>query len=242
MRRTSAISWRAIALRSMSTAPAGRIVASRREARSAESCRGAPPGCRSRSRRCSRLTARRRSAVSSSRRSESSRSTALWSSGATRERSLRCWATRATLRASMPSVLRPWPRCEHAGAGGQRRRDVDDGLAGGDELLGQQSSETAGAFDRPDALRPVSRPRSQAWRASTRRRATRSSPSVAPVSVERDGGVRALVGIDADRDHWRCSSRPTTRTDTAAGNLSSSTAVTPLSSHANGGRRPRGTL
>ena len=47
---------------------------------------------------------------------------------------------------------------EHASAGGQRRRDVDDSLAGAEQLLGQQSPETAGALDRPDALRPVSRP------------------------------------------------------------------------------------
>ena len=43
---------------------------------------------------------------------------------------------------------------KHTGARGQRRRNVNDGLAGCDELLGQQSSKTAGAFDRPDALRP----------------------------------------------------------------------------------------
>src|SRR4051812_4224650 len=55
MRRRSVTSWRAIALRSTSTAPIGLMVASRREARSAESSRGAPPGCSSRSRRWSRF-------------------------------------------------------------------------------------------------------------------------------------------------------------------------------------------
>ena len=50
---------------------------------------------------------------------------------------------------------------EHAGAGGQRRGNVDDGLAGCDELLGQQPSKASGALDRPDALRPSRGPRSE---------------------------------------------------------------------------------
>ena len=80
------------------------VLASRRAARSAESWRGAPPGRRSRRIRCRRLIARRRSPVSSSRRSESSRSTARWSSAATAIKSVRCCATTATLRVALSAV------------------------------------------------------------------------------------------------------------------------------------------
>ena len=136
MRRTSASSWRAIVLRSMSTTPAGLIVASRRDARSAESCRGAPPGCRSRSRRCSRLTARRRSAVSSSRRSESSRRTALWSSGGDPREVVAVLGDEGDAASVDAVALASVAALEHAGAGGQRRRDVDDGLAGARRAAG----------------------------------------------------------------------------------------------------------
>ncbi len=58
-------------------------------------------------------------------------------------------------------ALAPVPALEHASPGRQSRRNVKDGLADGDELLGQQPPEAAGALDGPDALRPVSCPCSQ---------------------------------------------------------------------------------
>ena len=220
MRRTSAISWRAIALRSMSTAPAGRIVASSREARSAESCRGAPPGRRSRSRRCSRLTARRRSEVSSSRRSESSRNTAQWSSGATRERSSRCWATTATLRASMPSLLRPWPRWSTR---------VRAASAEGTSTTVSPEATSCWASSRPRPLAPsIAQTRCGQHAAHAASRAsvalsasTRSSPSMAPVSSSATAVCELLWG-SMPMVITGAPQRPTTRTDTAAGNLSSS--------------------
>ena len=67
---------------------------------------GTPPGCSSASSTCSRLRIRVRSATRSSRRSDSSRKTTVWSSRAT-ERSCRWWrAAAATEQASARSVLR----------------------------------------------------------------------------------------------------------------------------------------
>nr|WP_204296755.1 hypothetical protein [Actinoplanes capillaceus] len=43
---------------------------------------------------------------------------------------------------------------EHPGAGGQFRRDVKDGLAVGDQALGDVPADTVAARDRPD---PVTR-------------------------------------------------------------------------------------
>ena len=192
--------------------------------------------------RCSRLTVRRRSPVSSSRRSESSRNTAVWSSARDREQVAAVLGDEATLRASMPSVLRPWPRREHAGAGGQRGRDVDDGLAGGDELLGEQPSRGRRRPRSPRRAAASRRPRSQAGRASTcrrrraARRAWRRSASSATAVCEALCGSMPIVTTGCAPSSCRDGR------DTAAGNLSSSTAITPLSSHANGGRRPRGTL
>ena len=195
----------------MSTAPAGRIVASSRAARSAESCRGAPPGRRSRSRRCSRLIGAAAlggqlvAAIG-----EQPQHGAVVVGRDAREVVAVLGDERDAARVDAVG-LAAVAALEHAGAGGQRRGDVDDGLAGGDELLGQQPSQAAGALDRPDALRPSRGPRSQ----PRQRRAVGRHAQLAERGagrVERDRGVRALVGIDADGDHWRCSSRPTTRT------------------------------
>ncbi|GAA4978812.1 hypothetical protein GCM10025331_87010 [Actinoplanes utahensis] len=41
---------------------------------------------------------------------------------------------------------------EHAGAGGQLRRHVEDGLAVGDQALGDVPADAAAAFNRPDAV------------------------------------------------------------------------------------------
>jgi len=101
-------------------------------------------------------------------------------------------------------ALAPVPALQHPDLGGQRRRDIDHGLAGSDQLLGQQAPEPAGAFDRPDTLRPAARPGEQAAEC----RAVRGQPQLAErfaAAVERGRGVRALVRVDADGDHGRCS-------------------------------------
>jgi hypothetical protein len=43
---------------------------------------------------------------------------------------------------------------QHSRAGRQRRRDIDDALPGGDELLSEQPSQAGGALDRPHPLGP----------------------------------------------------------------------------------------
>src|SRR5215212_4247696 len=58
-------------------------------------------------------------------------------------------------------ALAPMAALEHAGAGGQRRWNIDDALAGGDEPLGQQPAEASGAFNRPASLRPARGPCAQ---------------------------------------------------------------------------------
>src|SRR5829696_1319415 len=58
-------------------------------------------------------------------------------------------------------ALAPMAALEHAGAGGQRRWNIDDALAGGDEPLGQQPTEASGAFNRPASLRPARGPCAQ---------------------------------------------------------------------------------
>jgi hypothetical protein len=50
---------------------------------------------------------------------------------------------------------------EHADSGGEFGGHVDDVLAAGDQLLGEQPAEPVGAFDGPSAVRPLSGPRSQ---------------------------------------------------------------------------------
>ena len=47
---------------------------------------------------------------------------------------------------------------EKPGPCGQRRRDIDNGLTGGDESLCEQPTEPVGTLDRPNALRPSTRP------------------------------------------------------------------------------------
>jgi hypothetical protein len=77
---------------------------------------------------------------------------------------------------------------QHAGARGQRRGHVEHGLAGGDELLGEQAPETAGAFDGPHPLRPAGRPAAQACEHRTVGADAQLAERDA-AGVERDGGV-----------------------------------------------------
>ena len=83
----------------------------------------------------------------------------------------------ATERASLGSFLLMSPMASSRTRAASLAVHVDDPLAGGDELLGQQVAESTSAFDRPGALRercgplPLSR---STWLAADR---TRSSPN-----------------------------------------------------------------
>jgi hypothetical protein len=77
-----------------------------------------------------------------------------------------------------------WPT---AAPGGQLCWHVDDPLAAGDELIGQQIAEPAGAFDRPHppAERPAhpEQPRNRVSAEFTRRAPNRCSPSSSAIAV-----------------------------------------------------------
>src|SRR5579871_3998454 len=114
--------------------------------------------------------------------------------------------------------------------GGQRRRDIDDSLAGADELLGEQVAEAAGRLDRPHPL-PIGRsPLAQLLELAARR------PDAYPVELLLAGingysSVRRLVGVDAD--HYGHFAPPLLGGWPAAGTPDFGRSVLgPLSSHA----------
>ena len=201
IRRRSATSARAIALRSRSTTAPGRMWPRSSEARAADSSVGAPPGRRSRSRRWSRLTTRRRSPVSSSRRSDRSRSTALWSSGAD--------AAQVGLALGHPSPR--WRhRCRRSCARGPERAGEPGQPASRARRAPSPRVATSCCARRwPRPVAPSTAQIRSGQRSAQRRSRSRvawfarhrSSPWTRPPRIERDGGVRRLVGIDADRDH-----------------------------------------
>jgi hypothetical protein len=81
--------------------------------------------------------------------------------------------------------------------GTQLRLDIQHPLAHGDQLLGQQMPQPAGAFDRPGPLRPGRRPRQQALRLAGRG----VDPQLAEPLLrraDRHHGVRSLVRVHAD--------------------------------------------
>ena len=89
----------------------------------------------------------------------------------------------------------PHPRREGRG-------HIDDVLAGGDELLGQQLAQAAGAFDAPAALGPLRRPAQQLLRCragcSQSDRGRLDGPG-----TDRGRGVGSLVRVDTDdHSHW----------------------------------------
>jgi hypothetical protein len=89
---------------------------------------------------------------------------------------------------------------EQAGPGRQRRRHVQDRLPVRDELLRQEMAETAGALHGPDPFGPALGPAQK----PLEHRLGRDHADLteqATVLVERDGGMRRLVGIDPDGDH-----------------------------------------
>ena len=64
--------------------------------------------------------------------------------------------------------------------GRQLRLNVQDPLAGGDELLGQQPAQPGGALDRPGPLRPRRRPRHQLLRLTQPMRGPAARPAAPP--------------------------------------------------------------
>ena len=179
MRRMSAISWRAIALRSMSTSPAGLIVANSRVARSG----GELAGCAARVQLAQQsvqpvdgaaaLGGQLVAAIG-----EQPQHGAVVIGADAGEVVAVLGDDRDAARVDAVA-LASVAAVQHADLGGQRRRDVDHGLAGGDELLGQQAPEPAGTLDRPDALRPARRPGEQPGECRAVRE-QRSSPSDSP--------------------------------------------------------------
>jgi hypothetical protein len=92
----------------------------------------------------------------------------------------------------------PYPRAELG-------LHVQDALAGGDQLLGQQVPHAAGALDRPGPLRPGGRPREQALGLGR----AGAHPDLAQHRlrlVDHHRRVRALMRIDAD--HHSCHGLP----------------------------------
>ena len=73
----------------------------------------------------------------------------------------------------VPGLQQPHP-------GRQLRLHVQDPLAGGDELLGQQPAQPGSALDRPGPLRPRRRPRHQLLRPAQPRRGPGSRPAAPP--------------------------------------------------------------
>ena len=85
-------------------------------------------------------------------------------------------------------------RVEGAHSRREGRGHVCDVLAGGDELLGQQIAQPAGALDHPPALRPPLGPSQQLLG----HRAGCSHPDrggFGQISTDRGRGVRGLVGV-----------------------------------------------
>jgi len=98
--------------------------------------------------------------------------------------------------------LPPVAPVELAGPGGERGRDVDHDLAGGDELLGEQAPQAVGPLDGPCPLGPALGPSPQPSPGGRVGRHPQLAVDL-PGLVERHGGVRGLVGIDPDGDHVR---------------------------------------
>ncbi len=89
----------------------------------------------------------------------------------------------------------PHPRREGGG-------HVDDMLADGDELLGQQLAQAAGALDAPAALGPLRRPAQQLLRCRAGCSQSDRGGLDAP-GTDRGRGVGSLVRVDADdHSHW----------------------------------------
>src|ERR1035437_8807307 len=96
--------------------------------------------------------------------------------------------------------LAPVASSEEAGPGRQGRRHVQHGLLARDEPLGKEMTETRGTFDGPDPFGPALRPAQEPFEHGLVRWTSQLAED-ATCFIERDRGVRRLVGIDADGDH-----------------------------------------
>ena len=82
----------------------------------------------------------------------------------------------------------------------QRRRHVNDHLAGGDELSGQQGAGAGGSLDRPSAGRERCRPCQQTLMLAAVGTDAQLGNRVL-VAVEGRRGVGPLVGVDSNDEH-----------------------------------------
>jgi hypothetical protein len=94
--------------------------------------------------------------------------------------------------------------------GGQLGVDVDDLLAGHDQLLGKVVAQPAGALDRPVALGPTASPGQQPGRGLGTGE-DRALANGLLALVNRDGDIGVLVRVDPDDDHQRLLSTATRR-------------------------------
>ena len=99
-----------------------------------------------------------------------------------------------------PVGLPPMASVELASPCGQRGGDVEDDLAGGDELLGEQVAQPVGALDRPDPLGPPLGPSAKPSTCAPVDLDPKLGEDL-PGLIEGHGGVRRLVGIDPNGDH-----------------------------------------
>ena len=201
MRRRSSIRAAASSQRAAATASGGVIEPSSRAACAAMIFFGTPPGTSSQSTACSRHTTWVRLLARSRRRLDQTFSTAAWSSGrASRTPGERSAAT-ATDRASLGSFLFTFPVASSRTRAPSLGCTSSTRSPGGQQLLGQQVAQAAGALDRPGPLRPGRGPCQQPLRL----RGAGAHPQLPQRLLgpaDRHRRVRGLVRVDPD--HHSC--------------------------------------
>jgi hypothetical protein len=140
-----------------------------------------------------------RVATRSSRRSDSSRNTVAWSWTATWCRRWLPRAARAIETALAGVVVAAVADRQLPHPSGELGRHVDDLFAVGDELLGEDSADPGGAFDRPAPLRPALGEAAQGPVALGAGWEPLLGERLATL-VNGDGGVAVLVGVNPDQD------------------------------------------
>ena len=136
-----------------------------------------PPGTSSHSTACSRQATWVRARPRSRCRLAHTFSTAAWSSAPTSAAGGRAQRRDGDRAGVVRVVLVHRSGGQQPHPGGQLGLHVQHPLAGGDQLLGQQVAQAAGALDRPGPLRPGRRPRQQPLRLRRRRPAPAPGPA-----------------------------------------------------------------
>ena len=91
-------------------------------------------------------------------------------------------------------------RVEQARPRRERRRHVEDDLAGGNQLLGQQRARSRRCLDRPGARLEGRRPRQEPLALMAVGTDTQLGEQLL-VAVQHCRGVGPLVGVDSDDEH-----------------------------------------